>query len=121
MTETEHKEPMFYVGAQGTPDGDMLPKSFTVFSPLIDQQQAVMIVIKKITEELAELDIDDSDGTVVIQPICNWQEFADLEVDDHIKMIALGTAVTGMFMTMLSYSSEKVAPLIGRAWTPQDD
>ena len=121
MSETENNGPMFYCGAQATSDGDWLPGSFTVFTPLMDQEDAVIEVIRKVATDLAKLDFEESAGMVVFQGIYTWQDFADIKLDDHVKMTALGTAVTSTFLGMLANAGEKVSPLIGRAWTPQDD
>lgn len=98
----------------------MLPKSFTVFSPLVDQEKAIMILIGKIGKELAALNIDDTEGVMCFIPVSTWQEFADIQVDDHVKMIALGTAVTTMFLEMMAHTDELVAPVIKDIWVPSD-
>ena len=113
---------MFYVGAQADNDREMLPGSFTVFSPLVDQEDAMMVVLGKVAHDLSEQKIDTGEGMMCFQGIWTWQEFADVKIADDVKMVALGSAVAGYFMTMLGQAADKhIAPLIKVAWTPQGD
>lgn len=111
---------MFIVGAQRTNDGDMLPESFTVFSWQVNPIEAVSIIAGKIHKEFQELGIQRSSGSMAFKPIRTWQDFAELEVDDHVKMKALAGGIAAEFLAALaSGDTSTIGSIASLAWVPR--
>lgn len=108
---------MFYVGAQVDNDDEMLPQSFSVFSPIIQQDTAVQIIMLKVLEDIGKLDIEDAEGKMVFQGVFTWQEWADIKIDDHVKMEALAGSICELFLDTLA-SSEKTRAIATAFWIP---
>ena len=113
---TEMKPFMFYVGAQVTADGDMLPGSFTVFPKSIALEDMFEVIARRITQDLQDLPIEQSSGQIGLAKISTWQEFADIKIDDQVKSEALVySAVTSTAAMM--FNSDKLHELLAAVWT----
>lgn len=112
---------MFYCGAQTSADGDLLPGSFSVFYNGVSIQAACEIVMKKITDELLELDIHNADGSMSFVPINSWQDFADIELDDQVKTTALVEAMIASSILVLHNSAESLIGELQTAWAKEPE
>lgn len=127
MEENEHEEHctcnpldgvMFMVGAQTTPDGDMLPGSFTVIPMTQDPEDGIDRIMRKIAADLAELDMKEGIGSLEVRPIFTWQDWADIPIVDEVKMAALVEAINDTFLETL-LSSAKTAEIAAVPWMPR--
>lgn len=122
MTDTTHShgdhDPLFYCGAQTNADGDMLPASFTVFSAGTAQDAAVQVVLGKVLEDLAEMEIPESMGLLAFQPICSWEVWAELDVSDEVKMTALVDAFAGVAFESMHTAATTTAEFLRLVWMP---
>lgn len=118
---TAETEMMFYVGAQATSDADLLPGAFTVFSARCPKEEAVKVMVEKILDDLSELDIEAAQGQIAFIGITTWEEFAEVKVDDHVKMAALSTAVMDLLLRSMASCSNAVLPLFNTFWVPKGD
>jgi hypothetical protein len=115
MEDAKPTEGMFYVGAQEA-DGQLLPGSFTVFYNAVPPQAAVEILVEKIAKDIAELDLDIASGTMTFKSIASWQEFAELELDDHIKTSALVEAITSSAAIILYNVKQDISNALHARW-----
>ena len=98
-----------------------LPGSFSVFYNGVSIQAACEIVMKKITDELLELDIHNADGSMSFVPINSWQDFADIELDDQVKTTALVEAMIASSILVLHNSAESLIGELQTAWAKEPE
>jgi hypothetical protein len=121
----EDKKPpmnvMFYCGGQLDGDDNLLPNSFTVFPNTVPFRLAIEIIIMKIGQDLVELNISNSEGSAALLGIANWQEFADIKIDDHIKMVALMKASMTTLGELLSPANDELGSFVHQMWPSETE
>lgn len=106
---------MFMVGSQSDAEGDMLPQAFSICSTHTDPEVLVARIMDKITDDLGSLGIDHSEGSLTIQAIETWQEFADLKIPGHVKIQALASAIIDEFLHAFCRSGSAHAEMLAAA------
>lgn len=109
---------MFMVGAQTTPDGDMLPGSFTVIPVTQDPEDGIGRIMRKIAADIMDLDLEASAGSLEVHRICTWQDWADIPIVDEVKMAALVEAINDSFLETL-LGSAATAEIAAIPWMPR--
>jgi hypothetical protein len=110
---------LFYCGAQTTADEDMLPGSFTVFAPSVPVEVAIELVIASIHDELQELDIKQAEGSLAFCAVSTWDEFAEIKIDDAVKMRALTEAMIASAYGAAISHGQHLAEVATATWIPQ--
>lgn len=116
MEDRKPESIMFYCGAQLTADGDLLPESFTVFPNSTAIEDAAVEVLEKITDQIAELKLKAADGQMSFQSISTWQEFAELKIDDHVKLKALVDSTMQTLAEFTAYTCTRLVPIMQESW-----
>lgn len=100
-------------------DGENIhPDTFTVFSPDVEMHDAIAELIRK-SEPLVLVDgKTEGAATGTFSQITNWQQFADLPLDDQVKMNALLEAIADDVINIINELD--MASLIKDVWAPQD-
>jgi len=114
-------EIMFYVGAQVNPDGDLLPDTFCVFHRLTPFDEAIAHVVHKIGHSLIDMGIKEADGVAELQGISTWQDFADIKLDDDVKMKALLGELMTSHMQLLLNCGNAVYNAALTQWLPESE
>lgn len=112
---------MFFVGAQVNPDGDMLPNSFSVFHRLTTFDDAIGHVVHKIGHDLIDMGLEEAEGTAELRAIRTWQDFADIELDDKVKMKALVAELMSSHMQLMLDSGPAVYEAQLEQWLPDPE
>lgn len=107
---------MFVCIAQKTNDGDLLPDTFNVFPLIADPKESINKVARKIARQGREMGLESGTGTLCVMPISSWKQFAEIEVDDHVKMSALAVSISSAYMD--SMSSDSMEQLMALPWLP---